>query len=164
MKNILSMALATAVLMGAFSMSLADEQADKKPAPVIIHATAHTAHFNDFQVRMSKDRSLAAEVKRKGLDVAFTEWMARDHPYVFATECVKHANEVVARDFKSSSHMHDFDTLLAKRADLRMSVERLGHDIAFADWLRTERPDVYRQHFSIKPVKKTDKVKPASKP
>lgn len=145
--------LTATLLVGTYSNIVAQDQAGQKPAPIILHATAHTAHFNGFQIRRSKDRSLEPEIKRKGLDLAFTEWMQRDHPYVFAAECVKHAGEM-ATEFKSTPHMVDFDTLLPKRADLRLSAERLGHDVAFADWLRRERPDVYREHFGIKPHQK----------
>jgi uncharacterized protein YggE len=38
----------------------------------------------------------------------------------------------------------DFQTLSNKRADLRVSVSRKGRDAAFTDWLRTERPQLYR--------------------
>ena len=154
MKRALSAAFAATMLTGALALSLANTPPDTKPAPVIIHATAHTAHFGDFKTRLSKDRSLALEVQKKGIDVAFTEWMQRDHPYIFAAECVKHAGDI-ATEFKSTNHMLDFDTLLAKRADLKLKADKYGHDVAFAEWLRTERPDVYRQHFGIKPDKKS---------
>lgn len=135
--------------------------AKTKPAPVIIRFQAHTMHANDFQVRRNKDRSLEAEIKKKGLDVAFTEWMQRDHPFIFAKECVKQVSEI-ATEFKSTNHMIDFDALLAKRSDLRLQAEKYGHDVAFAEWLRKERPDIYRQHFGLnadnKPIKKNGKT------
>jgi hypothetical protein len=158
MKHLLSAAFAVTILAGTLGVIPAHAQTKKEPAPIIIRAQAHRAHFPDFQVRLNKDRSLAAEVKKKGIDVAFTEWMQRDHPYIFATMCAKQVGEI-ATEFKSTPHMGDFDTLLGKRSDLRLKAEKYGHDVAFAEWLRTERPDIYRQHFGIKPDKKSDKSK-----
>ena len=168
MKRSLSLALSVTALFVTLFAPVAYAQSDKpqdkpKPAPILIHATGHTAHFNDFQVRRSKDRSLEAEIKNKGLDRTFTEWMQKDHPYMFATECVKQAGQM-AVEFKSTNHMIDFDKLIEKRSDLRISAEKMGHDAAFAEWLRTERPDTYREHFGLdknnKPIKKDDEPKP----
>ena len=57
--------------------------------------------------------------------------------------------------------MIDFDKLIEKRSDLRINAEKYGHDVAFAEWLRTERPAVYREHFGLdknnKPIKKNVK-------
>lgn len=137
--------------------SAVEAQSGKEAPPIIIRASAHAMHFNDFQVRRNRDRSLEAEVKNKGLDRAFTEWMMRDHPYLFAAGCIKQAG-ALAKEFKSSTHMSDFDALLAKRSDLRLNAEKFGHNAAFAEWLRTERPDTYRQHFGLdkqnKPISK----------
>lgn len=135
--------------------------ANLKPAPVIIRLNAHSMHASNFQVRRNKDRSLEAEIKKKGLDVAFTEWMQRDHPFIFAKECVKQVG-ALATEFKNTPHMGDFDTLMTKRSDLRLQAEKYGHDVAFAEWLRKERPDIYRQHFGLdknnKPIKKNGKT------
>lgn len=131
------------------------------PAPVILRLNAHAMHANDFQVRRNKDRSLEAEIRKKGLDVVFTEWMQRDHPFIFAKECVKQVG-AIATEFKNTPHMGDFDTLMTKRSDLRLQAEKYGHDVAFAEWLRKERPDIYRQHFGLdknnKPIKKNGKT------
>ena len=127
-----------------------------KPAPVIIKFQAHAMHANDFQVRRSKDRSLEWKIKQQGLDVAFTEWMQRDHPYIFAKECIKQVGEL-AIAYKDTPHMLEFDKLIEKRADLRIQADKYGHDVAFAEWLRTERPDVYREHFGIKPGKNANR-------
>jgi hypothetical protein len=163
MKRSLYAALGAFALAGICTGSLTSAQTDQKSndkptsPPVIIHATAHTAHFNDFQIRRSKDRSLETQIQEKGMDVAFTEWMQRDHPYIFAKECVKEVG-AMASEFKTTNHMLDFDTLLQKRTDLRLQAEKYGHDVAFAEWLRTERPEVYRAHFGLdannKPIKK----------
>jgi hypothetical protein len=137
-----------------------DNKKPVKPAPVIIRLGAHAMHANDFQVRRNKDRSLEGEIQRKGVDVAYTEWMQRDHPFIFATECVKQVGEI-ATTFKSTDHMIDFDLLMQKRSDLRLQAEKYGHDVAFAEWLRTERPNIYRQHFGLdknnRPMKKPNK-------
>jgi hypothetical protein len=103
----------------------------------------------DFQVARSKHREIEVQIKQKGMDVAFTEWMQRDHPYIFAHECVKQVGEI-ATEYKSTDHMLEFDKLIEKRGDLRIQADKYGHDMAFAECLRTERPDVYRQHFGIK--------------
>ena len=128
----------------------------QKPAPVIVRFHAHGMGANDFQVARSKHREIELEIKKKGIDLAFTEWMQRDHPYVFARECVKENADMIT-DFKSTNHMEDFDALLPKRTDLRLNSNKYGHDVAFAEWLRTERPDVYRAHFGLdkdnRPVK-----------
>ena len=57
----------------------------------------------------------------------------------------------MAIEYWSTPHMLEFDKLIEKRADLRIQAGKYGHDIAFAEWLRAERPDVYRQRFGIKP-------------
>ncbi len=88
--------------------------------------------------------------------MAFTEWMQRDHPYIFASECVKQTGEI-ANEFKSTPHMLDFDKLMEKRSDLRIQADKYGHDVAFAEWLRTEHPDIYLQHFGVKAPKKSKK-------
>lgn len=166
MKLRLMAALSVLVLSMTLSGSAAHAQnetkpAKTKPAPVIIRLNAHAMHANDFQVRRNKDRSLEAEIRKKGLDVAFTEWMQRDHPFIFAKECVKQVG-ALATEFKSTPHMGEFDALLAKRSDLRLQAEKYGHDVAFAEWLRKERPDIYRQHFGLdknnKPIKKNGKT------
>ncbi len=157
MKSLLSLAL-SAVLVGTLSLSWVDAQTDKQPAPIIIKASAHTSHFHDFQMRRNKDRSLETEIQKKGLDVAFTEWMQKDHPYIFASECSKHVGDIAVA-FKNTPHTSDFDTLVTKRSDLRLNVAQYGHDVAFAEWLRSERPDVYRAHFNIK-SDKPDKTHP----
>lgn len=38
----------------------------------------------------------------------------------------------------------DFQTLSNKRADLKVNVARKGRDAAFSEWLRAERPHLYR--------------------
>lgn len=166
MKRNLHPALCFAAIMTASLSRPAIAQEDTKPpktnpAPIVIKFRAHTMHANDFQVRRSKDRSLEAEIRNKGIDVAFTEWMQRDHPYIFAKECIKQVGEV-ATEFKSTNHMQGFDNLLSKRSDLRLQADKYGHDVAFAEWLRTEHPDIYRQHFGLdannKPVKKYGKA------
>ena len=157
MKRILYPALCTLALTSALLGSAAyaqdgDKSAKSAPAPIIIRYRAHAMNANDFQVRRSKDRSLEADINKKGIDLAFTEWMQRDHPYVFAKECIKQTGEV-AHEYKSTTHMLDFDKLLEKRPDLRLQANKYGHDVAFAEWLRTERPDIYRQHFGLDPKK-----------
>ena len=141
-----------------------NESVKKKPAPVILRLNAHSMHANDFQVARSKHREIEIQIKQKGMDVAFTEWMQRDHPYIFAKECVKQVGEI-AVEYKSTPHMLDFDKLIEKRGDLRIQADKYGHDVAFAEWLRTERPDVYREHFGIKAhrTKKSIENKPESK-
>ena len=154
----------TGSLLGSTAFAQEGEKPAKpSPAPIIIRFRAHAMGANDFQVRRSKDRSLEADIKNKGMDVAYTEWMQRDHPYIFAKECIKQVGEV-AREFKSTNHMIDFDNLLPKRADLRMQASKYGHDVAFAEWLRTERPDTYRHHFGLDPNKPTRKDGDKSNP
>ncbi len=150
----------TATLFGSASQAQKNNDTSEiKPAPIILRFNAHSMHANDFQVRRSKDRSLELEIKHKGLDVAFTEWMQRDHPYIFAKACVKQIGEI-ATAYKSTNHMFDFDKLIEKRPDLRIQANKYGHDVAFAEWLRTERPDVYRQHFGQDKTKKSTNKDP----
>ena len=161
MKRVLFAALCAITITGMPFASAAHAAGDQesvktKSAPVIIRFQAHSMHANDFQVRRSKDRSLEWKIKRQGLDVAFTEWMQRDHPYIFAKECVKQVGEM-AIEYKDTPHMLEFDKLIEKRSDLRIQADKYGHDVAFAEWLRTERPDVYREHFGIKPTKSPKK-------
>ena len=134
-------------LFGSASQAQKDKDTVKvKPAPIILRFNAHSMHANDFQVRRSKERTLELEIKRKGIDVAFTEWMQRDHPYIFAKECVSQVGEI-ATDYKSTNHMFDFDKLIEKRPDLRIQANKYGHDVAFAEWLRTERPRCLQATF-----------------
>lgn len=49
---------------------------------------------------------------------------------------------------QSSPYLVDFQNVSAKRADLRIDAVRRGVDSAFTDWLRRERPWVYRQYLS----------------
>ncbi len=166
MKSKLAIALSVLAMsvfpLGSITYAQDDkETAHLKPAPIIIKFKAHSMHSNDFNVRRSKDRSIESEIKRKGIDVAYTEWMQRDHPFIFAKECVKQIGEM-SKEYKSTAHMEDFDSLLTKRTDLRLSAEKYGHDVAFAEWLRKERPNVYREHFNLdknnKPMKKRNKA------
>lgn len=152
-------ALCAAAITGALLSMPATAQDSKKPvkpAPVIIRYQAHSMHANDFQVARSKHREIELQIKQKGMDVAFTEWMQRDHPFVFAKECVKQVGEM-AIEYKDTPHMLEFDKLIEKRGDLRIQADKYGHDVAFAEWLRTERPDTYREHFGIKPDVKLHK-------
>jgi hypothetical protein len=164
MRRLQYIALCAAVVTSALLSMPATAQDSKKPvkpAPVIIRFQAHSMHANDFQVARSKHREIEQQIKQKGMDVAFTEWMQRDHPFIFAKECVKQVGEI-AIEYKDTPHMLEFDKLIEKRGDLRIQANKYGHDVAFAEWLRTERPDVYREHFGIKPGKKSDR-KPEKK-
>ena len=163
MKYVLSSALcaltAASILLGSSAYAQDEKRPEKiKPTPVIIRFQAHSMSANDFQVARSKHREIELQIKQKGMDVAFTEWMQRDHPFVFAKECIRHVGEI-ATEFKSTDHMLDFDKLIEKRADLRIQADKYGHDVAFAEWLRTERPDTYREHFGIKSDARVHKVK-----
>ena len=91
MKRILYPTLCTLALTSALLSSATHAQSGDKPAPspIIIRFQAHAMNANDFQIRRSKDRSLEAQIKSKGMDVACTEWIQRDHPYIFAEECIK---------------------------------------------------------------------------
>ena len=154
LRSVLGALALTLSLLGSAAYAQDQKKPDKvKPAPVIIRFQAHSMHANDFQVARSKHREIELQIKQKGMDVAFTEWMQRDHPYVFAKECVRQVGEI-ATEFKSTNHMLEFDKLIEKRADLRIQADKYGHDVAFAEWLRTERPDVYREHFGIKTARK----------
>lgn len=161
MKKGMFAALCALTVIGLPFASAAHAASDKdpakvKPTPVIIRFQAHSMHANDFQTARSKHREIELQIKSKGMDAAFTEWMQRDHPYVFAKECVKQVGEM-AIEYKDTPHMLDFDKLIEKRADLRIQADKYGHDVAFAEWLRTERPDVYRLHYGIKPHRTSSK-------
>lgn len=154
----------SAALLGSIPLGSAAYAQDEKkpenitPSPVIIRYQGHSMNANDFQVARSKHRNIELDIKKKGMDVAYTEWMQRDHPYIFATVCSKEVTELNT-GFKSTNHMQDFDKLIEKRGDLRIQADKYGHDVAFAEWLRTERPDVYRAHFGLKPDVKLHKSK-----
>ncbi len=49
---------------------------------------------------------------------------------------------------KAQGHpmLHGFEVMSNKRADLRLARVTKPLDVAFTDWLRAERPHVYRQH------------------
>ncbi len=117
------------------------------PGPIIL-AKNHPTHAKMFASRLPHDAYWRKEVRRKGYDVAFNGWMQQDHPFEYAHYCIEESNEVVTV-FKNTEHYHQFDALLPKRADLRSEVKSLGFDTAFADWLRREHPDLYRQHFGL---------------
>ena len=147
----------TATPLGSFAHAQdKKDEVKPKPAPITIRFNAHSMHANDFQVRRSRDRILELKIKQQGLDRTYTEWMQRDHPYIFAEECIKQTAEI-AKEFKSTSHMLEFDKLIEKRGDLRIQADKYGHDVAFAEWLRTEHPNLYLEHFGVKPGKKSAK-------
>lgn len=41
--------------------------------------------------------------------------------------------------------LHSFEVMSNKRADLRLARATKSLDVAFTDWLRTEKPHVYKQ-------------------
>ncbi len=116
-------ALATVLLSCPVFAQEDKKPANVKPAPIVIRFKAHSMHASDFQGRRNKDRRLESEIKNKGIDVAYTEWMQRDHPFIFAKECVKQVGEM-ATTFKTTNHMIDFDLLMQKRSDLRVQVAK----------------------------------------
>lgn len=117
-----------------------------KEQQFLIRLGLHESHLGEFKKRLSEDARLRSEAQREGQDAAFAEWMRQAHPELYAFSCLRMA-KMVAEKFKGTKHMADFDALLSKRADLRQAVERLGHEVIFADWLRAERPKVYAKLF-----------------
>jgi hypothetical protein len=115
---------------------------------IVIRASSHPAHSSAFQGWLAKRADLRAAVAKKGLDVAFTEWMREDHPYLYATVCVKKSAQVISR-VKNTPHYGDFEGILSKRADLRALVAKKGNDAAFLEWLSRERPQVFAKHNEI---------------
>lgn len=55
--------------------------------------------------------------------------------------------ETPVRVLRAHGHPYllDFQVLSNKRADLKINVVRKGLNAAFSEWLRAERPHIYRQ-------------------
>ena len=76
MRKTVFMALCALTIPGVLGSLIANAHEDQgpskmKPAPVIVRFNTHAMSANDFQVRRSKDRSLEADIKKKGIDLAF---------------------------------------------------------------------------------------------
>lgn len=138
---------ATALVPSLPARAQTPPQASSALPPVIIRAKDHPMHATVFTARLNKNAYWRHEAQRQGYDVAFNEWMKQDHPYEYARYCTVEARKLTAA-YKNTEHMDQFSALLPKRADLRGEVQSLGFDVAFADWLRRERPAVYREHYA----------------
>jgi hypothetical protein len=144
--TLLSMVAATSYIPSATAQSRDTQNNNVKEQQFLLRARLHEAHLIEFQNAAKRDPQLNSEIRREGLDAAFTDWMRREHPYLFAYSCVQLARQIAA-DFKSTRHWRDFQALLARRPDMREEAERLGTDAVFADWLRREHPSVYQQRI-----------------
>lgn len=100
MKTFLNL-LSTA-FVAVLSLSSLAVRADNK-APVaknqksaaestVIRAQGHPNHV-DFVARSSKRADLRANIARKGLDSAFTEWLRAEHPHVYRQHLEQTARE-----------------------------------------------------------------------
>ena len=137
-------------LLALSATALAAAQSQHTDDEIVIKAQGHP-HYMDFQSKLNKSAALRTAVAKKGLDVAFTEWMRQDHPYVYATTCVKMAHDK-APEVKAMPHMADFQSILPKRSDLKAEVARKGLDAAFLDWLKKEHPGDYAAHAKLAAV------------
>lgn len=172
MKRSLYAALAALYLMGTLVVlplrsSAQDANTNNvKEQQFLIRLGLHETHLGEFKKRLSEDARLRREAQRRGQAPVFAEWMQREHTLHYAAACVRMA-KTVAEKFKGTKPMADFDKLLSKRADLRQAVERLGHEVVFADWLRAERPKVYAKLFdanSLPPKQKQPTKKKKATP
>ncbi len=109
-------------------------------------------YLTDFMSLSAKRADLRSAVSSKGLDVAFSEWFHREHPLELqkagltpAEHAAHHAETAATKNCctmpatENDPRMADFQSLSAKRADLRVNVIQKGLERAFADWLKAER-------------------------
>ena len=59
---------------------------------LVVRAQGHPNHV-DFVARSSKRADLRANISRRGLDVAFTEWLRAEHPHVYRQHLEQTARE-----------------------------------------------------------------------
>lgn len=114
-------------------------------ADVILRARGNP-YLLDFQVLSNKRADLRINLIRKGLNVAFTEWLRNERPLVYRHYAAQPAVTTDAPSIRTAWHplLNDFLVLSNKRADLRLEMARKGLDAAFTEWLRRERPNVKR--------------------
>ena len=160
MKKLVFAAIIAAGVLG--TLTSAPVRAQETVAEPILVANKHTAHWSKFQAVINKNAYWRSVVSKKGQDVAFNQWMRADHPYIYAAVCMKAATDLAGK-MKNTEHMAEFEALQAKRADLRASVASVGHDVAFADWLRKEKPKVYKEHFQKEADMNAEITKPSKK-
>ena len=99
-------ALCLSVLSTSLSLSLSATPvlADKPVhgAPVstvlVVKAQGHPMHV-DFIARSAKRADLRSNIHRKGLDVAFTEWLRQEQAHVYQ----KHLNELALQQIQNQT-------------------------------------------------------------
>ena len=141
MKRILYVAIISAV---AFAGALAARTARAEEGTMVIPAQGDP-HLTNFVSILPKRGDLRVAIAKDGFDSAFSAWMRADHPTVYAAICSKMTREAAGQS-GNTQHLVDFQSLLAKRSDLRAAVVEEGQEQAFMDWMRKERPDFYAQH------------------
>jgi len=136
--------LCAAVLAATLAAPVQAQSIASSTPPIVIHYDKHSAHAQKFTAVQGKSSYWRAEERKKGIDIAFTEWMQVDHPWEFSALCVKTAGEA-KKKVEHTGHIAEFQALAAKRADLKASIAAAGFDAAFLDWLRTAHPDSYKK-------------------
>ena len=141
--------LLAALILSVVTLALASAAfADTAMAPLMVMSQKNDpAHASVFNAKASKDASLRAEIATEVSDTAFTMWMMRDHPYLYAASCVKIAHGIY-QHCKQTQAMTEFGSIAIKRADIKAAVHAEGYDVAFVDWLWATHPDLYKQHLS----------------
>jgi len=114
---------------------------------IVIHADRHSHQVQRFESASNKNSFWRTEIGKKGYDVAYTEWMRADHPWEFVAVCTKAAAKVKMNS-EHTSHMSEFIGAQSKDSTLRASVQAVGSDAAFLDWLRTHHPDSYKTELA----------------
>ncbi|HEY3333525.1 MAG TPA: hypothetical protein VGK19_26065 [Capsulimonadaceae bacterium] len=143
MKKLLILAL----MASLFSLAPATMAGAAELDMIMITQSRHAAHSAQFDAAAAKDAAIRADIQKLGTDVAFTKWMQRNHPYVYAAACAKNAQLITAH-CKHTNLMSEFDSLANKHADIGAAVKAEGYDAAFVDWLRANHPAEYAEHLT----------------
>lgn len=80
-------ALSALLSVSSLSVRADDKAPDAKTQnavaePLVIVAQGHPKHV-DFVAKSSKRADLRANIQRKGLNVAFTEWLRAEHAHIY---------------------------------------------------------------------------------
>ncbi|MCS6776717.1 MAG: hypothetical protein RMJ43_01585 [Chloroherpetonaceae bacterium] len=156
-------ALAALVLLPV-AIPVSAQQPEASGTTSVIRAQGNP-HLNAFKALLSKRADLRLQVEQRGIDAAFTDWLRAEKPEAYR-EAMQRGETVAARPIiraQGHPYLQTFKVLANRRADLRYKQATYGTDVAFTEWLRTEKPGVYHETVQriaekksgVKPVRNT---------
>lgn len=156
-------ALATLALLPGITPVSAQLPDTSGAAPVV--RAQGNPYLNAFKALLSKRADLRLQIEQRGIDAVFTDWLRTEKPEAYR-EAVQRGETVAARPIiraQGHPYLQTFKVLANRRADLRYKQATYGTDVAFTEWLRTEKPGVYHETVQriaekksgVKPVRNT---------